>query len=113
MTDATAIRVRRRVLGERSLGVFIVSNGAFRPRMQEEAQCLPKGLSMVMELTMRCMTCWWGNEIEAGASPRLLTESRCMFIKRGKMHNCLLILVADRVLPPFKIMQAAALTLAL
>src|SRR5260370_42648104 len=97
MTDATAIRVRRRVLGERSLGVFIVSNGAFRPRRQEEAQCLPKGLSMVMELTMGCVTCWWGNEIEAVASPRSLTEARCMFMKGGKMQNCRPILKVVRV----------------
>src|ERR1700730_6278900 len=59
LTEATAIRVRRRVLGDRSFGVFIVSNGTFPPRGQEEAQCWPKGLSIVMELTMGCITCCW------------------------------------------------------
>src|SRR5271166_5644959 len=81
MTEATAIRVRRRVLGERSFGVFIVSNRAFPPGGQEEAQCRPKGLSMVMELTMGYITCCWGNEIEAVARPRSLTKAKCVFMK--------------------------------
>src|SRR5271166_381293 len=87
MTEATAIRVRRRVLGERSFGVFIVSNGIFPPRGQEEAQCWPKGLSMVMELTMGCITCCWEMKLKLWPDRDRSPRPGACSSRGGKMQN--------------------------